>query len=177
MHDRQEFGKIMVYLASLYPRFELTEATIEAYHDILHDIDTELLKAAARHLGATGTFFPAAAEIRKAAFEIQANAIGVPSAAEAWGEVMREIRRIGSYGSPEFSSELITKAVHGLGGWRMLCLSENNVADRAHFLKIYDAYLQRYQQDAAMLPEIRELVERLSAEMDKPRLTDGELPY
>ena len=173
MAEHGEMVKIMAYLSAHFPRFELTEATFDAYQDVLHDIPADLLKAAAKQYASSGKFFPFASDLRDAAFAIRAQSEGIPSPAEAWGEVMRELRRIGSWGAPQFSTPLIDRAVDGLGGWSALCHSDSNVADRAHFLKIYGALLERHEQDAAMLPEIRQVIAELSAQMDTPQLEDG----
>lgn len=64
------------------------------------------------------------------------------NSAEAWGEVLEQVGRTGSYGVPEFSTELIKKAVQCVG-WRDICLSENIGVERAHFLRAYDRLIER----------------------------------
>lgn len=63
-------------------------------------------------------------------------------AGEAWLTVQNAIMSIGSYGKPKFANPLIQNSVNILG-WRNLCLSENQIADRAHFFKIYDTLVSR----------------------------------
>lgn len=65
---------------------------------------------------------------------------------EAWLEVRKKIMGVGSYGTPTFKESLIQKAVE-IMGWRNLCLSENQMADRAHFLKIYDTLINREEKN------------------------------
>ena len=174
MADRATIKQVMIILAAAYPRFTATADTGRVYAELLRDIPDDLLIAATKQHATSSKWFPSVAELRQAAFNIRAKSLGIPSPAEAWGEVMREMRRVGSWGSPEFSTLLIADTVDGLGGWDALCRSENNVADRAHFLKIYGALLERHDQDAAMLPEIRDLVAQMSARMDAPQLEGGE---
>ncbi len=64
------------------------------------------------------------------------------TAGEAWREVLRQISKAGSYGSPEFSDALIGQAVACIG-WRTLCLSENISIERAHFLKSFESISKR----------------------------------
>lgn len=64
------------------------------------------------------------------------------TAAEAWGLVNKEISAKGSYGKPEFDSPLVSQSVEVIG-WRNLCLSDNDVADRAHFFQIYNSLLEK----------------------------------
>ena len=72
------------------------------------------------------------------------------SAGEAWGIVKSTIIGIGSYGMPNFGNELIDETVK-IMGWRNLCMSENDVADRAHFMKIYDNIVMRSKNKKMLL--------------------------
>jgi len=69
------------------------------------------------------------------------------SAGEAWGDVLKQISSIGSYGQPNFKDPLTAKVVACIG-WRNLCLSENIAIERAHFLKIYETLAKRNRIDA-----------------------------
>jgi len=158
MIDYTEFAKVLGVLATLYPRFVIEDRTIAAYSAILGDLDAELLKAATLVCGSTGTFFPAAAELRAAAFELIEHQSGLPTAPEAWAEVMNEVRRVGHTGLPRWSNPLIGRAVEAIGGWWQLCTSENNVADRARFFESYNVLLERERYDQRMVPKVRELV-------------------
>ena len=72
------------------------------------------------------------------------------SSGEAWAEVLNEMHNYGVYDKPVFSDDLVAKAVDCIG-WRNLCLSENSVADRAHFMKIYDT-LENRDKKIKLLP-------------------------
>lgn len=162
MASKQAIAQILIILAAAYPRFDAPKDTSRVYAELLADIPNELLIAGAKHHATTSKWFPSVAELRAAAFDIQAKAQGTPNAEEAWGEVMHQVRNVGSWGRPQFSTPLVGMAVDGLSGWATLCASTNVVADRAHFLRIYDGLLQRHREDAAMLPEVRELVKKLT---------------
>jgi hypothetical protein len=71
-------------------------------------------------------------------------------AGEAWGRVRNAMSDIGSYGMPNFNYELIDETVRILG-WRNLCMSENEIADRAHFMKIYDNIVIRNKNTKMLL--------------------------
>ena len=45
-------------------------------------------------------------------------------------------------------------------GWRELCVSENQVADRARFLQTYEQLSDRQEQGDKLLPPARQLAER-----------------
>jgi len=67
-------------------------------------------------------------------------------AADAWGEVIAQIRSVGSWGQPVFKNKVIEQTVDRMG-WKELCLSENQVADRAHFLKIFETLMTRENKE------------------------------
>lgn len=155
----QKVTKVLSFLAALYPKFELTRPTIRAYTTILGDLSEEALEAAAKDLGSRSTFFPAAAELRQAAFDLQQRIEDVPTAYEAWGEVCRAFAGAGR-GLPEFSHELIGDTVKAVGGWRMLGMSTNQTADRARFIEAYKELSQSRKTDERALPEITHYVKR-----------------
>ena len=149
--------RIIGVLKLAYPHFgrdmirEDWIALPQVYHRLLSDIPDAQLEAAALHVTSENTFFPSAAELRQAAFML-ANC-NQPSAEEAWGQV----RRAFQYGLNEISDARTRRAVE-IMGWRELCLSENQVADRAHFMKIYASLSERDKREGAMLPEVRRLI-------------------
>jgi hypothetical protein len=103
-------------------------------------------------------FAPTIGEIRGAVSDLRRASANVPSAYDAWQEVCREILNTGSYGTPGFSSPLIERVVKNLG-WRNLCMSENQVADRARFVQAYEQLLERATTENMMLPEVRGYIE------------------
>ena len=174
MASKEVVAKVLVMLAAAYPRQSIPKATNGVYAELLGDIDNDLLMTAAKQHAATSKWFPSVAELRGVALEMQARANGLPTAAEAWGEVMEQVRAHGYYGRPFFSHRLIAQAVDGLGGWRSLCVGDNVVADRVHFLRIYESLAKRSQDTAAMLPEAHAAVQAL-AESKRMELAAGQV--
>jgi hypothetical protein len=173
MASNKTIAEIMLILHTAYPHYRGKKDTARIYAELLADIPDDLLIAGAKAYATSGKFFPSVAELREAAFDLQARARGIPSAAEAWGEVMHQVRNVGSWGKPQFSTPLVYNAVDALGGWACLCASDNNVADRAHFLKIYDSLHERSRADVAMLPEVRGVIAELAEKMRMPELENG----
>lgn len=66
-----------------------------------------------------------------------------PDPDEAWLEVQRQMSAVGWYGSPVWSHPAVGDVVRELGGFKSLCVSENAMSDRAHFLRLYPAARQR----------------------------------
>jgi hypothetical protein len=154
-----DIAKLMGVMALAWPRYELKPETIKVYSRVLADIQVEALEAASLHIMSTSTFFPSIAEWRQAAFEIMVNKPAIPSQYEAWEMVLREIRRIGSYGQPQFQHQLVARAVE-IMGWTELCMSEQIEYDRAHFFKVYASLLDRAFDDVRTLPAVREAMSK-----------------
>jgi hypothetical protein len=159
MANKSEIIKALTVLSAAYPRFELTDATVSIYVRLLADLDFELLKAATLQCATINTFFPSVAEIRAAAEELQAMAEGIPTEAEAWQNVLQQIGMVGSSGQPQFRHPLIEQVVRQFG-WRNLCMSENQIADRARFMDVFEKLLRDTNRRNRMLPEIREIIDR-----------------
>jgi hypothetical protein len=139
---------------------EKSDSLMQSYQQFLADIPDAQLEAAALSWLASGKFFPAVSDLRDLAFQM-----GNPdrlSPEEAWGKVRQAILDAGVYREPEFEDGLITRAVK-IMGWRNLCMSENEPADRAHFFKVYAALDLRQERELKMLPEVRRLIGQLTA--------------
>jgi hypothetical protein len=170
MATRKTIAEMMVILTTVYPSYDTTKDTVRVYTLLLADISDDLLMAAAQHHAATSKWFPKPAELREAALNIQARAQGIRTPEEAWIEVQKAVARYGSYGEsipleegggwrvPTMLDALAREAIVGLGGWRVLCQSDNAIADRAHFMKLYGALLERRQEATALLPQVRKAV-------------------
>lgn len=167
-NDKQITGALGV-LAAGYPHFNLTPETIRVYQRTLTDIPGEVLDQAVMHLLTTSKFFPSVAEIREACFGIMTNAAEIPSAFEAWQEVQDQIALCGDYfrydngRKPSYSHPLVSKAVE-IMGYQNLCMSDNMVADRAHFFKVYESLYRRAEADMKMLPAVKEFAGKYQIE-------------
>ena len=156
-----QVAKILGVMIHAYPRFELSTDTIRLYGQLLSDIPVDVLEAAAHQIMAESKFFPTIAEFREMSHSLMTGKRNIPSAYEAWENAMSEINRCGDYYRyqvqthlPEYSHPLVEKAV-GIIGYRNLMESDNKVADRAHFFKIYESLLDRAQDEIRLLPEVK----------------------
>lgn len=136
----------------------------QAYVATLRDIDGALLKAAALRFIERNVYprIATPGELRQYAAEIVTQARGLPAATEAWGEVMHQLRYVGSWGAPSWTTPLIGRAVADVGGWSALCMTENITADRARFIAAYDERLRRHTQDMMQLPASEQYRVRLA---------------
>ncbi len=118
----------------------------------LGDLPLRALEAAVLMHVSTNRWFPTIAELREAALSVREG--GIPTAVEAWAEVMKAFEFVGYYGIPQWSHPAITKTVDAMG-WQNLCLSENAMADRAHFMRLYETYAKRLRDEGVMLPDVK----------------------
>lgn len=156
MSNEAEIAKLVGAMATSFPSTNVTDATIEVYIAMLKDIPLEVLTAAVEQGMAESEFFPTIAKIRDRALSLVRPERKDPL--EAWGIVLKTIERVGFYRMPTFEDPLIARAVDCMG-WQYLCSSENVVADRAHFAKVYQQFCEREIQDSRLLPQARALRE------------------
>lgn len=179
MATQAEIAKIIAVLADAYPSFRpgRTGGEVEAklksmarsYYWALSDLDAGRLMQAAHSLVRTNTFFPSAAELARAYFDMADLAKGMPSAPEAWAEVKALFRRgFSRYNEPtaeSVSHPRVWAALQGIGGWMALCDSENDAADRARYLQAYQTYTERDQELERMHPTTRKMIADLSKQL------------
>lgn len=169
-------------LAAAYPNWRIDDFTNEIYFEDLRDIPTDLLKVAAQHCRTSTSrdqrFAPSAGEIRQAAMEIKRQAEGIPSALEAWAELLKvpkseETSRITDEKDERgatiievtpyrWSHPLAQKVAYGMGfpkfpDW------ESESFERTAFLKAYQVELDRYMQSEAQPEDVKAYIEDLKA--------------
>jgi hypothetical protein len=152
--------KIFKMLSTAYPGSDVNQETVKLYMRLLEDIPDDVLETATLDVIGRSTFFPRISELRRASADIQTSASRIPNAYDAWQEVSQALPLYGRDHRPTFSHPLIEQTVDALG-WRNLCLSVNQVSDRARFIEAYQTYHKRAQDDAVTLPQVRALAERL----------------
>ncbi len=158
----EESGNIIHMIKATWARPPMSDDTAEIYILCLRDLDFGDAKAAVLDLVSDSKWMPAISEIRKAALALTDD---TPTAADAWGEVNVHFRNWRITSAPQWSAPIIGQVVEGMGGWRVLCLSENGMADRAHFLKAYRIEATRRQARRVRLPEARQLEAKARARL------------
>lgn len=146
-------GSILKQLFAAFPNTQISEGTVAVYLRLLSDIPPEALQVAVDQAIATCRFLPTVAELRDTLLGL--STIGQLSWGEAWENVQSEMRRVGSYGVPHFSSDLTASVVRSMG-WKTLCASENPQTDRAQFRDMYTALAARQAGEQKLLPQARE---------------------
>lgn len=125
--------------------------TAAAWHDILGDLPFDAVLRATRVVLSLQEIpaFPAVGKIRREA--VLSAAPPISPAAEAWGAVVLEVRRVGWYGRPDRLDALTLRVVDAIG-WKNICESDEPGVERGQFLRMYDQMAERETRDA-VLPE------------------------
>lgn len=155
-----EAAKLVSVLLAAFPSPQNTTKTSEIYERMLADLDYAVANAAVERLLATRERMPSIAEIRKACLDLTMGE--TRAGGEAWGDVLKCISRYGVYRSPnrdfQFQDPVAARCVAALG-WEALCNSENQTADRARFIELYDklAVTARRDENTNQLPAAQRL--------------------
>lgn len=137
------------------------EQTARSWAWLMPDLDANIVGAAVKRHLATSDWLPTPAQIRRIVHEAKCGR--VRAGGDAWGDVLKAVSRFGINRTPEFDDPITAAAVKRFG-WRALCLSENQIADRARFIELYDTLAGAAAEDesVAELPGVA-----------RPRLPDG----
>lgn len=152
---RQEAAKIVAVILAACPAqsskldSQRQVAMVDAFEALLSDMSYEQANAAVAVLLQTRPFMPSVADIRATALEFVRGPI--TPGGERWGTVLRAMQAEGAYRQPGvdfvFHDATTARCIQALG-WRELCLSENQVADRARFIELYDKLAAQSQRES-----------------------------
>lgn len=168
---KREFGLFAAAIRTYYPRENILPN--EQAHDLwfrqLQDVPYPVAEAVLAKWVATNKWSPSIADIRDGVAEIQ-NGGPADDWGEAWDQAMTAIRRFGSYDEDGALASLppLTRETVRRLGYKSLCWSENQVADRANFRQVYEILSKRkVETDKIPLP-VRETLKALTASFAKP---------
>lgn len=168
----------------------ISAETMLVYSATLADIPIPALKSGVVKCIESCKFFPSVAEIRQASKDFYEEVSGTrrKSYDEAWLEVMQNLKSVGYYGTPHWSSTEIEQAVKTMG-WTELCSIEEEAlqAVRAQFRGIYNAICERNSNSAknqalyqslspeqkAQLHPAEEFVKKLAMQKDLRTIAGG----
>lgn len=176
---REETISVLTIIKSAYPKFYQgmskndAEAVINLWSVMFADADISDVKLALYKIISTSQFPPSVAELRQAVVTTQEGA--VLDTGEAWSQITRAIRNYGYMREAEALESLppiVRQSVNRMGGWKELCTSENVMADRAHFIKIYSQIEKRENEQRLIPLPIREKIQ-LNIEMHKNSQTES----
>jgi hypothetical protein len=150
-------ASIIAQLFAAFPNVEATIETVAVYDRLLRHIPPGELQVVIDQCIVECKFFPTVAEIMER-YRRTVHVEASITAADGWQEVTRAFWEVGYTRTPNFSP--ITARVVASIGWRELCMSENQMADRAHFMRMYEQIVERNEREQRLLPATRALTER-----------------
>ena len=169
------FVKCMRVLENAYPRFEITndKDKLSLWHELIgKDTEEVVFMLAIKKYIINNEFPPTIAGIKKEVSNILTS--GDPDTTEAWSEVQKSIRRYGMYRETEALESLSeeTRNVVKAIGFQNLCTSVDHMADRAHFIRLYESRSKKKHEHVAMGPRLTEQIKQLaqSFSTDEKRL-------
>ena len=180
----QTISNVLKEIQAAYPNWKATEDTVKVWTIYLKDLDDEMLVTAVRKFisSADHAFPPSIPEIRSSVTGLMSQINKVPNAYEAWAEVIGAEKpkkllvncdvSIDPRGwtfqmiSHKWSHPIVKKCAERFG-WPNWPNGENEVADRAHFIKAYDLMLSEETRTATQLPVITEFVAKQRIELDR----------
>ena len=139
----------------------MSQATSEVYYELLSDISYEVLKAACKRAiqEQKDNWLPSVGAIRS--FASEAINGQLPQYADEWETVRKAVSRFGWPRPVEGMaslSPLARKAVHALGGWLVLCDSDQPTILAAQFRGAYEAAARREENNRRISPELRPVI-------------------
>lgn len=146
--------RVLGWIASAYPRVQITDATVEIWAVVLSDIPREVGEAAVRRIIATQqrAELPTPGAVRRQANLLMGRA--VPSPERAWAEVRSAIANGGRGGQPKWSHKVVADAVAAIGWWE-LCTSEQPSVLRGQFLRLAASFAEEQAEEQMLPPELR----------------------
>ena len=163
----EEFAKFAASLKTFYPRENLlpNREALALWYEQLKDIPYNVASAALNKWVSTERWSPTIADLRRLSVELTGNGV------EDWGSAWKKVVDvIGFYGHTDMGKalaevpEVAAEAVRQIG-YLNLCMSENQVADRAHFQKVYEQIAEKERQKRQIPAVLRERIEKMQIGM------------
>lgn len=152
---------IIKKLFATFPNGNATPATTLVYVERLATIPDAELEVVINQCIDECEFLPTIARIKEMHRRLTSN-VSPDKAAEGWLSVQKAMRDPATYSPdpegppPKFRDPLVQRAVAALG-WHNLRMSENPMADRAQFLKFYEAFARNEASEERLASEFKQL--------------------
>lgn len=137
----QGVARLLTLAKMIYPNTDASEKSIFLWKSFLSEYPDEVGLAAMHQCLKTKEFPPKPADIIRIAETMRKDQL--PLAEDAWREVSLKLN---PYQKPKWSHPLIEQAVKSLG-YSRLCTSQSPEYDHSQFIKTYEKYKERSQQE------------------------------
>lgn len=176
MASPSTISKLLKEIAAAYPNWKATEDTIKVWTVYLADMDDALLVAAVRSFISSSdhAFAPSIPEIRKAGAELKRQTAGIPTAYEAWEDVIAAgsgtKRRLMPGNVIEewqyvFKHPIVRRVAEQLGWPSRFPNFDNEMADRSHYIKAYDQAVAAAIKAETQLPHVTNYIASASTQV------------
>ena len=140
-----EISKLQAVIMVTWPnhRVDNPEAAINAWEMVLGEVPYPIVsQALTQYIREGHDFAPNAGQLYQIVLDMTD---ALPDAGDAWTLVQLRIRQTyPGHEAPEWDAPFpVRQATRAMGGVHVLRMSENPMADRAHFIKIYNQYRTR----------------------------------
>lgn len=164
---KDEFKILAKGMKAVYtmPSFLPDTDSLNVWYSLLQDLPYEVCNVAIQKYMMTETKIPTIADIRNLCTSVVAGE--KPLWSDGWDEVMRAMRRYGSYNEVEAlesMSEITRQCVRRLG-YQNLCRSEEIGVDRANFRMIFEQIANREYEKAKLPSGMQQLIASVQAKM------------
>jgi hypothetical protein len=162
--NKKEFAQIYLILSKTFTWFKAGDkATMSIWYKFFEHDDYHTTELAIMKYISESNKTPTVADIRAKIAEIKQPDISI-TGSDAWGQVLHAIRYRGIYQEQEALAEMdpiVARIVKRLG-WKNLCMSENQMADRAHFIKLWDSETKETKHQAMLPTDIKGKIAELT---------------
>lgn len=160
--NTHEFQKIADAIKTYYPRenpFPNMEAMQLWYEEFKELSYEDVVKGLRRHVN-TSKWCPTIAELKEA---IVTNTAGEKDWGAAWNECMDAIHKYGMYQEAEALKSMAptTRIIVERVGYKELCRSENQTADRANFRMVFNEVINNEYEKAALPVGLQEQIAQI----------------
>lgn len=162
--EREQFKTLCKGMKAVYTQetFLPDADAFNIWFSLLGDLDYKLLSAAIQKYMLTNKFPPTIADLRELATNIHCGV--VPDWGEGWEQVLKAIRKFGSYRETEALETMdhLTRTCVERLGFRNICMSENINLDRANFRMIYEQLADRTKKENVLPLSLSNTIKQLN---------------
>lgn len=149
---QEQFIKGLKYLGIAYNK-EFTQDQATVWYDFFKDEDYEIFRQAVKRIIPQKQFMPSIAEL-KSEIALISNPILQLNADEEWDNVLKTVRKYGSYRQDEAMQSLkpYTRNIVRQVGYMRICMSESIQWERKEFMDLFNMNKER-DADSLLLAE------------------------
>ena len=163
---REEFSILCKGMKAVYtmPSFLPDGDAMNVWYALLKDLDYRVVQTAVQKYMLTQKTPPVIADIRELCASVTMGE--KPLWSDGWEEVMRAIRRYGSYNEEKAMEEMtdITKQCVKRLGYQNLCRSVDISIDRANFRMIFEQIANREQERKKIPLGMQQLISKIQGQ-------------